>query len=175
MRVGQDFHPKSSFLSVEKDYNLIFKKILNNQRLLKLLYYSSSDCLKAADLTNSQIQSMLGKQLKIVPKDDLDLNICPIFLLVSMTDFTPNPLNPEFRDCTLEFSICCNFDNWNLENFQLRPYKIAGELDAMFEKQKLTGIGETIFITASNWLFSSEAGGLVLKYWLVHGSDDQIP
>ena len=37
MKVGQDYFPKSSFLSTDKDLSLIVKKIMDNQRLLKLL------------------------------------------------------------------------------------------------------------------------------------------
>jgi hypothetical protein len=40
MNVGQDFFPKSSFLTTDKDLALIFQKILDNQRLLKMLYYT---------------------------------------------------------------------------------------------------------------------------------------
>ena len=29
----------------------------------------------------------------------------------------------------------------SLDDFQLRPYKIAAELDAMFNESRLTGIG----------------------------------
>jgi hypothetical protein len=41
--------------------------------------------------------------------------------------------------------VLCHPDHWNLGNFALRPYKILGELDAMFNEQKLTGIGTLNF------------------------------
>jgi hypothetical protein len=40
MRVGQNYFPKSSFLSIDKNLALIVNKILDNQRLCKLLYYT---------------------------------------------------------------------------------------------------------------------------------------
>jgi hypothetical protein len=53
MRVGKDyFKVGSSFLSIEKDFALIAKEMLKNQDLLKLLYYTQPDCLKADDLTS---------------------------------------------------------------------------------------------------------------------------
>jgi hypothetical protein len=38
-------YPRSSFLSIEKDLDLIVTKILKNENLKKLLYYTSKDCL----------------------------------------------------------------------------------------------------------------------------------
>ena len=42
---------KSSFLSVEKDFNIVVEKILNNDRLKKLLYYTTKDALLKPSLT----------------------------------------------------------------------------------------------------------------------------
>ena len=39
MKVGKNYFPKSSFLSTDKDYAIIIKKILENDTLCKLLYY----------------------------------------------------------------------------------------------------------------------------------------
>jgi hypothetical protein len=42
--------PKSSFLSMEKDTNLIINKMLNNERLKRLLYYTDRHALNRANL-----------------------------------------------------------------------------------------------------------------------------
>lgn len=173
MRVGQNYFPKSSFLSTDKDLSLIIGKILENQRLLKLLYYTEKDCLKAPNLTQEQIYSMINKQIKIVPKIDIEKD-CPIYIIITFDNYTPNPTNPEFRDCTINFDILCHPDHWNLGNFQLRPHKIAGELDAMFNKQKLTGIGDTYFLTCNNLVLNDDLMGVSLIYRAVHGVEDSI-
>jgi hypothetical protein len=38
-------YPKSSFLSTEKDMQIIVDAILKNQRLKQMLYYTTRDCL----------------------------------------------------------------------------------------------------------------------------------
>jgi len=43
--------PKSAFLSTEKDMGLIVNKILNNERLKRLLYYTTPDALKRPNLS----------------------------------------------------------------------------------------------------------------------------
>ena len=125
MKVGQNYFPKSSFLSTDKDLALIVQKILNNQNLLKLLYYPQKDCLKGKDLTTQQKMSMLDKQIKIVPQIVIEEN-CPNYIIITFDNFKPNDTNPEFRDCIINIDILCHPDHWNLGNFQSRPHKIAG-------------------------------------------------
>lgn len=172
MKVGQNYFPKSSFLSTDKDLSLIFQKIMGNQRLLKMLYYTQKDCLKAPDLTDTEIYGMLEKQLKIVPNLTI-VEECPNFVIVTFDNFIPNASNPEFRDCTINFDILCHPDHWNLGNFQLRPHKIAGEIDAMFNNQYLTGIGTVQFAGGNNLVLNDQLMGMSLMYRTVHGDEDK--
>lgn len=173
MKVGTNYFPKSSFLSTDKDLSLIIQKILENDRLCKLLYYTQKDCLKAKNLTMEQKLSMLDKQIKIVPKLDIDPD-CPNYIIITFDNFVDNETNPEFRDCIINIDILCHPDHWNLGNFQLRHHKIAGELDAMLNKQKLTGIGTINFVTGNNLLLNNQLMGMSLMYKAVHGIEDKI-
>ena len=87
MKAGQDFFPKSSFLSTDKDFALIVNKFLHNQRLLKLLYYTTKDCLSKPDLTEEQILSMVDKQIKIVPYLRVSEE-CPNYVIITFDNFT---------------------------------------------------------------------------------------
>lgn len=173
MKVGQNFFPKSSFLSTDKDLSLLIQKIMGNQRLLKMLYYTQKDCLKAPDLTMPQIYSMIDKQIKIVPKIDIEED-CPIYIVVTFDNYAPNSKNPEFRDCTIIIDILCHPDHWNMGDFQLRPHKIAGEVDAMLDGQKLTGIGEVHFVGGTNLVLNDQLMGLSLMYQAIHGIEDKV-
>ena len=46
--------PKSSFLSMEKDMNLIVNKMFKNERLKRLLYYTDKNALNRSNLTEDQ-------------------------------------------------------------------------------------------------------------------------
>ena len=173
MKVGQNHFPKSSFLSTDKDLALIVNKLLNNQRLCKMLYYTQKDCLDAPDLTMEQKLTMINKQIKIVPKIDIDKD-CPNYIIVTLDNFSPNVNNPEFRDCTINFDILCHPDHWNLGNFQLRPHKLAGEIDAMLNNQKLTGIGEVHLMAGNNLVLNDNLMGMSLIYQTIHGVEDQV-
>ena len=174
MKVGQDyFNDKSSFLAMEKDFAIITHKLLNNQPLVKLLYYTQPDALKGPDLTAEQIRGLIHKQIRIVPKIDID-KACPNFIVISFDNFTPNAKNPEFRDCTINFDVLCHPDHWSLGNFQLRPYKIVGEIDAMMNNAKLSGIGQLNFITCNDLVLNDQLMGLTLIYRAINGNEDKI-
>ena len=51
MKVQSYTYPKSSFLSIEKDMEIITSSMLKNERLKRLLYYTSNDCLDKPKLT----------------------------------------------------------------------------------------------------------------------------
>ena len=60
-----------------------------------------------------------------------------------------------------------------MKDFELRPYKIAGELDSMLDGKKLTGIGYLEFLGASQLILTDEFAGLCLMYQAIHGVEDK--
>lgn len=171
MRIDGYHIPKSSFLSMEKDTGIIVNEILKNNRLKKLLYYTTSDAMERPNLTEDESLSLLGTNIKIVPKLYVDGSVLN-YVLINFDNFTPSE-NPEFRDNTIQFDIVCHFDQWNLRDYALRPYKIAGEIDSMFNLKKLTGIGYLEFMGATQIVLTDEFAGLCLMYRTVHGEEDK--
>ena len=131
MKVQNYTYPKSGFLSTEKDMNIIVDYIMKNERLKKMLFYQTRDCLDKPKLTQEETISLFGKQIKIVPKMPIDETVMS-YIFISFDTFVKNRTNPEFRDNYIEFDILCHFSNWQMKDFELRPYKIAAELDTMF-------------------------------------------
>ena len=171
MRIDGYHIPKSSFLSMEKDTGIIINEILKNNRLKKLLYYTTSDAMEKPNLTEDESLSLLGTNIKIVPKLYVDGSVLN-YILINFDNFTPSE-NPEFRDNTIQFDIICHFDQWNLKDYALRPYKIAGEIDSMFNLKKLTGIGYLEFMGATQIVLTDGFAGLCLMYRTVHGGEDE--
>ena len=163
--------PKSSFLSMEKDMNLIVNKMFKNERLKRLLYYTSKDALNRPNITEDQALELIGNNIKIVPKMYVDGSVLN-YIIINFKNFTPSN-NPEFRDNIIEFDIICHFDQWQLEDFALRPYKIAAEIDSMFNNTHLTGIGELQFVGATQTVLTDEFAGVCLLYEATHGGEDK--
>jgi hypothetical protein len=60
-----------------------------------------------------------------------------------------------------------------MKDFELRPYKIAAELDSMFNGKRLTGIGTLEFLGANQMILTDEYAGLCVMYQAVHGEEDK--
>ena len=166
--------PKSSFISIEKDMGTIVDMMLKNNRLKKLLYYNLENCLFQENLTEDQSLELIEDgYIRMVPKLYVDKDILN-YIIISFDNFTPNMTNPEFRDNIISFDIICHVNQWQMPNFQLRPYKIAAEIDTLFNNRHLSGIGELQFLGANQILINDEFGGISLMYSAVHGEDDKI-
>ena len=164
--------PRSSFLSLEKDMQIICDLILKNKNLKKLLYYTTRDALSKPNLTEDQSLELFEKSITTVPS----LTIVPEvlnYLVITFDDFGPNQTNPEFRDNLIHFDIVCHYDQWKLQDFQLRPFRIAAEIDTALNNQRLTGIGKVEFVGGSRFKVDDEFGGLTLFFRTVHGEEDK--
>lgn len=181
--------PKSSFFGMAKDTAIIMEKILDNKNLLRLLRYNTPDCLTKPVPSGQEIYEMLNgvpdpddpkeiskqsdPQISNVPKVDVSRSRLALsYLRVGFDSFTPNATDPFYRDHIVQFKIICHFDNWTLKGYELRPYRIAGELDAMFDRCKLTGIGVLNLLGADQDVYDNEYGGVTLRYLAVRGHED---
>ena len=172
MKIVNYEFPHSSFLSVEKDMEIITNKFFKNDRLKKLLYYTTKNALDEKNIGEEETYALFGKNIKIVPKLQIDKEVLN-YIIIGFDNFIPNAENPEFRDNIISFDIICHFDQWQLNGFQLRPYKIAAEIDSMFNNKHLTGIGTLQFLGANQLILNDEFAGISLMYQAIHGEEDK--
>lgn len=193
MKIETYKEPKSSFLSVEKDLEVICDKIVNNKRLQKLLCNQDKNCISPGipspfdeggtidlvaegypdkDHGGISLYMVDNGYLKIVPKLYIDEK-AKSYIVISFDNFVPNATNPAFRDNVIEFDIICHFANWQLDGFDLRPFKIAAEIDSMFNNTHLSGIGTLEFLASTQTVLNENLAGIVLLYSAVHGEDDK--
>lgn len=183
--------PQSSFLSCEKDMEIILRKLFVDSKphsdvLKKLLTIPMKDCLakdgRNAVLYNDRIKNMnMGHLLHegyLITKPRIELDEheeIKAYIVVSFDRFTTNATNPQFRDCNVNFDIICHISAWDLEDYQSRPLKIAGYIDGLLNNTKLTGIGEFHFLGCNEIVLNEELSGYTLSFRAIHGSDDLIP
>lgn len=165
-------YPESSFLSLEKDAEIIIGLMMKNERLKKLLHYTTKDCLKQPNISEDETLELFGKNIKLIPKMAVDETVLN-YIFISFTNFKPNRTNPEFRDNKIEIGIICHFDQWQLNDFQLRPFRIAAEIDSMLNNSRLSGIGKLEFDGAERVVFDDEYAGICLYYNAIHGDEDK--
>lgn len=172
MKIVNYIEPKSRYLSIDKDLSIIIEGFLKNKNLKKLLYYTTPDALNKKNLTEEESVALVGKNIKIVPKLYIDGSVLT-YVIISFDNFTANDTNPEFRDNIVTFDIICHFDQWQLKDMQLRPYRIAAEIDTMFDNKHLSGIGTFQFMGANQIILNDEFAGLTVMYSAIHGGEDE--
>ena len=172
MKIENYQFPKSSFLSINKDLDIITSKIIKNDRLQKLLFYTVRDPLSQPALGEEELQRLFAENIKIVPKLYIDGSVLN-YIIISFDNFIPNATNPEFRDNVISFDIICHFDQWQMNDFNLRPYRIAAEIDTLFNNTHMTGIGTLQFLGCNQLLLNEEFAGISLMYAAIHGEEDK--
>ena len=172
MKINTYNYPHSSFLSIEKDLDIIIDLFLKNERLKKLLYYVTPDALDKKNLTEEQTFELFSKSIKIVPQIIVEREQ-KVYIIITFDNFIPNGTNPEFRDNTISFDIFCSLDLWNLKGNSLRPLKIAAEIDSMLANKRLTGIGKIEFVGADQFFIDDDYAGFNLMYNIIHGEEDK--
>ena len=171
MKIATIDFPHSSFLSVEKDLDIIISKICKNQRLLKLLYYNVPNALAQPALSDDQLEEVIKNNIKLVPKTYVE-DEYRNYLIIKFDNFLTG-LNPEFRNNTIEFDILCNYENWQLDGYALRPIKIMAEIDSMFNGARLTGAGITEFGGATDIIATDQMAGYCIFFNVIHGGEDE--
>ena len=178
----------SSFLSCEKDIEEILRKLFVSSKpysdyLKKLLVINTKDCLdnetsttiqqKIADMNLAKLRQ--EGYIKLEPKIRFGENEeVKSYIIVSCDNFSPNATNPYYRDCTVTFDIICHTDYWDIGNYRVRPLKIAGYIDGILNKARLSGIGTFQFMGCNQLILNDTLSGYTLMYRAVHGNDDKI-
>lgn len=175
---------KSTFMSCAKDQETIWRRLLvdskpYSDKLKRLLIINTPDCLDRNQVVYQQeidkhtIKTMMDDQyIKAIPKLSFgEHEEVKSYIMLEFDDFTPTT-NPEYRDCTITFSIICHLDYWELEDYQLRPWMIAGYIDGILNETKLSGIGKLQFVGATQLVLNEYLGGVMLRYTATHSDAD---
>lgn len=169
MRIGKDILKNSeSFKNVEKDLAYVASKIIQDEELLKLLSLQEN---RTEPLTAKEKKEIMKKSLRFVPKitniNETDWS----YIAVHFDNFLPNEENPQYRDKFLVFDIICNIETWDMDDFKLRPYQIAGRIDTIFDNKSLCGTYSINFLSANTTVVDDEIAGLMLIYKATYSKD----
>lgn len=176
---------ESSFLSCEKDCELILQELFVNNKpysddLKRLLLIGTKDCLdnKTSEVYNKKMQMNLKQMtdegyLRFSPKLDLNEHEeVKSYLHFVFDNIVPNNENNHYRDMSVFIDVICHTDYWDIGNYRLRPLKICGYIDAILNKNRLSGIGTFQFQGCSEIVLSENLSGYCMVYRAVHGDED---
>ena len=120
----------------------IIKRLLANQNLLKLLYYTDKDPLSHEDLTEEQIQNeVFGKLVKIVPRVGPKETAHSIVAL-RIARARGLASNNEFKNVMISVEVFVPMTQWIIKDTNLRPFAIMGEVQESLNNKKIEGLGK---------------------------------
>ena len=142
----------------------IANKLMQNQRLCRLLKYQVRDPFNKEKFPDVDGVELLNKQIMIVPKIFDDSTEKTSYIVAIFSSFTTNMVNPDFKLSTVRFDVACPYDEWVLDGKSLRPYLMMQEIDQMFNGAQMAGIGTLQFIRAESIVLTPQIGGYSMLY-----------
>ena len=180
---------RSSFLSCEKDIETIVRKLFVesgdfSQELKRLMLINTKDCIDnrvnpayITKIRETTVADLYDQgYIRLAPKLSFgEHEEIKSYIIISFDNFTPNPENPYYRDCTVMIDVICHTDYWDVGNYRLRPLKIAGYIDGILNESRLSGIGTFQFAGCNEIVLDENLSGYCLIYAATHGADDNVP
>ena len=120
----------------------IIKRLLANQNLLKLLYYTDKDPLSHEDLTEEQIENeVFNKLIKIVPRVG-PKETAHSLIAVRIARARGLASNNEFKNVSISIEVFVPMTQWIIKDTNLRPFAIMGEVQKSLNGKKIEGLGK---------------------------------
>lgn len=120
----------------------IMKRLMQNDNLVKLLYYTDKDPLSNENLTEEQKESeIFEKLIKIVPRIGPKETASSVIALRVVTG-KKNQDNSEFKDVLISVEIFVPLTQWIIKGTNLRPFAILGEIEESLDGKMIEGLGK---------------------------------
>ena len=115
---------------------------MQNDNLVKLLYYTDKDPLSNENLTEEQKESeIFEKLIKIVPRIGPKETASSIIALRVVTG-KKNQDHSEFKDVLISVEVFVPLTQWIIKGTNLRPFAILGEIEESLDGKMIEGLGK---------------------------------
>jgi hypothetical protein len=125
-----------------ENLRLIISRLLANDNLVNLLYYTDKDPLSNTILTQEQKKSLVFEKLiKIIPRvgpKDTAQSIVSLRVIRGTKDLK----NIEFKNIKIGIEIFVPLTQWFIKDENLRPFLIMGEIEKSLNGKTINGLGK---------------------------------
>lgn len=120
----------------------IVKRLMANDRLVNLLYYTDKDPLSQPYLTDEQKRKEIYEKLiKIVPRIGPKETAASI-ISIRVVDGNRLGSNTEFRNIRIVIETFVPLTQWLIKDTNLRPFAILGEIQESLQGKTVNGLGK---------------------------------
>ena len=120
----------------------IVSRLMANDNLVNLLYYTDKDPLSNPPLSQEQKQKeVFDKLIKIVPRVGPKETATSI-IAIRVVKGSLDPTNSEFRNIRVEIETFVPLTQWYIKDSNLRPFAIMGEIEESLSGKSINGLGK---------------------------------
>ena len=120
----------------------IVSRLMANDRLVNLLYYSDKDPLNSPPLSKEQKQNeVYEKLIKIIPRVG-PTETAKSIISLRVISGTKLSSNSEFRTIKIGIEVFVPLTQWFIKDSNLRPFAILGEIEKSLDGKSINGLGK---------------------------------
>lgn len=119
----------------------IFKRLLANDDLVKLLYYEGQDPLGSPALTEEEKKEKVFKTLiKMIPNVGTK-DTAKSVIVVYVQKATKLAGNNDFKNVKILVDVIVPLEQWVIKDSNLRPFAIMGQIQESLDGKTINGLG----------------------------------
>lgn len=144
----------------------IVRRLMANDNLVNLLYYTDKDPLNQPYLTEEQKRKeVYEKLIKIIPRigPKEDAKSIVTIRVVSGAKITSNT---EFQNVKIAIEVFVPLTQWFIKDTNLRPFAILGEIEESLEGKTINGLGKMMGGDFDLNFLTDEIGAYEQTFWI---------
>ena len=144
----------------------IVSRLMANDRLVNLLYYTNKDPLSQPGLTDKEKEDLVFEKLikivpRIGPKED-----AKSIIVVKAVKATKIPGNTEFKDIKIQVEVIVPLTQWFIKDTNLRPFLIMGEIEKSLNGKTINGLGKIQGGDFDTNFYTDEVSNFEQTFWI---------
>lgn len=144
----------------------IVTRLMANNNLVNLLYYTDKDPLSQPHLTEEQKRELIFEKLikiipRIGPKEDAKSVIA-----ISVVGTNKLSSNTEFKDVKIKIEVFTPLTQWMIKDTNLRPFAILGEIEESLNNKTINGLGKMMGGDFDVGYFTDEISNYEQIFWI---------
>ena len=144
----------------------IVRRLMANDNLVNLLYYTDKDPLSQPYLTEEQKkEEVYNKLIKIIPRVGPKETAHSI-IAVRVVNGSKIGANSEFRNVKISVEVFVPLTQWIIKDTNLRPFAILGEIEESLEGKTVNGLGKMEGGDFELNFLTEEIGAYEQTFWI---------
>ena len=144
----------------------VMKRLMANDNLVNLLYYTDKDPLNQPPLTEDQKkEEVYEKLIKVIPRVGPKETAHSIIAIRVVSGSKLNS-NTEFKNVKIGIEVFVPLTQWIIKDTNLRPFAILGEIEKSLNGKKINGLGKMEGGDFDLNFLTEEIGAYEQTFWI---------